>query len=113
MVQETRRPRLEPRDEWGRTPRNLVAPYQCRKTLPFHNLGGSVDALLEVNPLTRQQWIRAQSRCDRYRCAFPGGQQPLRNADGSEWLAPSDVPATVYTPEPVTVRSMSPHALKR
>ena len=76
MVQETRKPRLEPRDEWGRTPRKLVAPYQCRKTLPFHNLGGSVDALLEVNPLTRQQWIRAQSRCDRQCCAFFGVSSP-------------------------------------
>ena len=112
MVQETRKPRLEPRDEWGRTPRKLVAPYQCRKTLPFHNLGGSVDALLEVNPLTRQQWIRAQSRCDRYRCAFPDGHEHPATRTGRVPRAVEGA-GTVYTPEPVIVRSMSPHALKR
>jgi len=64
MEQETRQTRRKPANGWGRTPRKLVTPYQCRKTLAFHNLDGSVDALLEDHPKTREWGFRAQ-KCQR------------------------------------------------
>src|SRR5687768_12306497 len=60
MEQETRQTRRKRANGWGRTPRKLVTPYQCRKTLAFHDLDGSVDALLEDHPKTRERGLRAQ-----------------------------------------------------
>ena len=37
-----------------------MTPFQCCKTLPFHNLDVSVDAVLEGTAMTREQDNRAQ-----------------------------------------------------